>query len=378
MTVRGFMSAIITATLLVVVAPGPLSGPAQATAPATGDGQWRRLSTVGAGPSERSAPAVTGIGARVYVFGGVFDVLPTGVNTFFDDTHRLDTRTLRWVRLPTPGPRPPARAFAAATAHRPTARMFLFGGSTFTGDGAEFNAFGDLWVFNTHRNTWRQLDPVNAGPSPRSGPAMWTVGNTLYLFGGIDATFTTRNDLWAYHIGSNRWEQISMDGDPSAPSPRHATQAGQIAPGRVLTVYGGEGLDATGFTMFPDTWQYDLAAGAWSDITQTPTIDPPRNYGAAGVIGDALYLHGGDMPGAAPGCGSPFPNNPADELWRLDLATGQWRQLAPAGDPLPALKRHAAAVVRGSMYVVGGWDFQCEAGQGPGQVWNLAVYAFTP
>ena len=30
------------------------------------------------------------------------------------------------------------------------------------------------------------------------------------------------------------------------------------------------------------------------------------------------------------------------------------------------------------MVVVAGWDFQCPGGTGPGQVWNLNTYTFTP
>jgi len=43
-------------------------------------------------------------------------------------------------------------------------------------------------------------------------------------------------------------------------------------------------------------------------------IEPPRNYGAAAVVGTALYLHGGDVPGGQAGCGPPLPQNPTDQL----------------------------------------------------------------
>lgn len=377
-TRRRFAVILLSAGLVLGLESGGFAAP-QVASQVTGDGEWHRLATVGTGPSERSAPAVAGVGSHVYVFGGVHDDLPSGVNTFFDDLYRLDTRSGRWQAMVPRNAPPPARAFAASTPHQPSERMFLFGGATFSGDGADFRAFGDLWSFDTRRRGWQQLAPANAGPGARSSPAMWTVGDVLYVFGGIDATFTTRNDLWAYHLNSNRWELVTVDGDPSAPPPRHVPQAGQRALGGVLTLYGGEGFDfAAGFSMFTDTWQYDLATGQWRELTPAVDIDPPRNYGATAVIGDSLYLQGGDTPGGNPGCGAPFPNNVVDELWRLDAATGAWRRLAPAGEPMPSLKRHAAAVVGRSMYVVSGWDFVCEAGLGPGQVWNLDTYVFTP
>lgn len=356
---------------------GP-SGDGNAASSVIASGQWRRLATVGAGPSERSAPAVAAVDRYVYVFGGVHDDLAGGVNTFLDDVHRLDTVGRRWQELTTRNAPPPARAFAATAAHQPSFRIFVFGGSTFSADGSEFSAFDDLWAFETYARAWRRLTPANEGPGARTGAVMWTVGDTLYVFGGLDATFATHNDLWAYHLRTNRWEEVSPDGDPSAPPPRHVAAAGQRATGGVLTLYGGEAFDfETGFSVLADTWQYDLVAGRWREVTPT-TVDPPRNYAAAGLIGDALYLHGGDAAGGSPGCGSPFPNNPVGDLWRLDTRTGSWRQVVPGGEPVPALKRHGAAVVGRAMYVVSGWDFQCEAGEGPGQVWNLDTYIFTP
>lgn len=368
----------VVATVAVLLTPAPALATEQVTGHA-GDGLWRQLNTRGQGPSERSAPAAAGIGRHVYVFGGVFDDFASGQNTFLNDLYRLDTRRLRWRPVHPSGPVPPARAFAAAASHQAYQRMYVFGGSTFNPEGTEFTAFGDLWAFDTRRSRWRQVEPINQGPSPRSGAVMWTAGNRLYVFGGIDATFATHNDLWAFGIGSRRWKQLTADGDPSAPPPRHVAQAGRTAAGGVLTLYGGEGLDPeVGFTVLPDTWQYDLATGAWHEVSPLGDIEPPRNYGVAAVIDDAVYLQGGDVPGGGAGCGAPFPQNPTEQLWRFDQAAGSWQQLQPRGDPLPALKRHAAVVVRDSMYVVSGWDFQCEDGQGPGQLWNLEVFAFHP
>ena len=105
-------------------------------------------------------------------------------------------------------------------------------------------------------------------------------------------------------------------------------------------------------------------------------IDPARNYGATAVLGGALLLAGGDMPGGSSGCGSPFEQNPTRELWRFDLHRRAWQQLAPGGDVLPRLKRVAGAQVGGQMYVFSGFDFVCENGVG-GQVWNTDVYRYT-
>jgi hypothetical protein len=79
-------------------------------------------------------------------------------------------------------------------------------------------------------------------------------------------------------------------------------------------------------------------------------------------IGRSLYVFGGVIA----------------ELWRFDLVHHTWQRLHPGGDPLVRLKRHAAATVAGRMYVVSGWDFQCDGGVGPGQVCNGDVFSFAP
>jgi N-acetylneuraminic acid mutarotase len=344
-----------------------------------GDGMWERLTTTGTGPSPRSASAVVGVGSDVYVFGGVFEDFAGGETTFYDDVYRLDTSSREWHPVRPVGETPPGRGFAATAAHPQSGRMFVYGGATFDLDGSEFVPFGDLWSFDTRSSRWELLQSADAGPGARTGVAMWADGEELYVFGGLDAAFTTHNDLWAYHLESDQWEQLSADGDPSAPLPRHAAQAGQAAPGGVLTLYGGDGVDMqAGFAMLADTWQYDLAGGQWRQVHPAPDLDPPHNDGAATLLGGALYLHGGDIDGGSSGCGAPFPQNPTDQLWRFDPAAGEWHALQPGGELPPSLKRHAAATVADTIYIVNGFDFRCEDDEDPGQIWNQDVYAYSP
>jgi N-acetylneuraminic acid mutarotase len=359
--------------LLIPVAPAAASA-----SDSPGNGVWRRFATVGAGPSERSAPVAVGIGDAMYVFGGGRDDFSTGRATFYNDLHRLDVRTHTWTPLAPVGEAPAPRAFAAGAAQPSTRRMFVFGGSTFDVQGTQFQPFDDLWAYSAMTNRWTRLGQAGGGPSARSGSTMWAVGDLLYIFGGIDATFTTLNELWVYDLRRGSWTLLPAT--TPAPGPRHVAQAGAFDRIGRLTLYGGEDVDPnTGFVVRDDTWQFDLARRSWRNVTPvTANIDPPRNYGAAAIVGASLYLQGGDVPGGEGGCGAPFPQNPTDQLWRFDLVHLTWQQLHPGGDPAVRLKRHAAATVDGRMFVVSGWDFHCEGGTGPGQLWNLNVYSFSP
>jgi hypothetical protein len=127
-----------------------------------------------------------------------------------------------------------------------------------------------------------------------------------------------------------------------------------------------------------DTWEYALSSATWSDVTPEPedNIAPPRNYGTAVTIGGSMYLQGGDRPDGV-NCG-PFPQHPTEQLWRFDLRDRVWDRQFPGGDALVRLKRTHSARVAGAMYVFAGYDFVCQDGVTPNQIWNHEVYRFKP
>jgi hypothetical protein len=342
------------------------------------DGRWTRLHTTGSAPSERSTPAVAAIGRRIYVFGGSRDDVVNGDVQIYDDLHRFDTATRRWDVLTPAGPVPPPRVFAASVAHPASRRMLVFGGAFFGPFFSDFAPYGDLWAYDVDHNAWHELHPSNPGPGARSRPSAWMIGDKLYLFGGITAAFQVLNDLWVYDLHSNAWTELVPLGAAGSPPPRHEAAVGRR--GSHLVIYGGEAIDELGnFLVLPDTWEYSLTTGAWTDVTPAPAHDivPPRNYGAAVTIGDGMYLQGGDTPGGDE-CGEVFPQNPTEQLWRFDLRDHRWRRLFPGGDPLARIKRINSARVAGAMYIVGGFDFRCDGPTTPNQIWNHDIYRFEP
>ena len=364
-----------------IVAIVALVLPAQAAAAPGTTGEFIRIPTRGPTPSDRSTPAVGAIGSEIFVFGGVKDDFQTKVNTFYDDLYRFDTRTAVWEQLRPSGPLPPPRAFAASVGDERARRVYVYGGAHYGPMFANFVAYDDLWAYARDANAWTQLQATNAGPSGRSRPNIWLIDETLYVFGGVTSTFETLNDLWAYDLPTNTWTLLH-NGDEDAPPTRHEAQAGTYAHGGALTVYGGEQVDLAGgafFSTLADTWELDLASGSWRDVTPPPPDDlqPPRNYGSTAIIGDSLYVHGGDVPGGSSGCGAPFPQNPNDEVWRRDLVANRWSKVSLSGTPVRLKRTNAAAVAR-TMYIFSGYDWKCDGPTDPGQVWSREVYAFRP
>jgi hypothetical protein len=344
-------------------------------------GEWIQKSPTGPRPSERSAPAVAAIGTKIYLFGGVMDDFTTGIDTFYNDMFRYDSVANSWSTITPAGAVPHERAFAAASDHKGLGRMYIFGGAHYGPFFSDLIAFDDLWYYRPSTNSWTQVTATNAGPSGRAGASMWIDLNddTIYIFGGVDQFFGTHNDLWSYDINCNTWTLLIADGAPGSPPPRHVAMGTAHPKHGKATIYGGESIDEFfNFGLLGDTWQYDLSSNSWNDVTPAPAhdISPPRNYAAAGLIGNFLVLQGGDIPGGEDGCGSPFPQNVTDEVWRFHLNQHKWVRQFPSGDPLVRIKRTGSAVIGDVLYVFSGWDFQCPGGVGPGQVWNLETWAY--
>lgn len=342
------------------------------------DGTWHALSPSGATPSGRSAPAVAAQGRWVYAFGGSQDDVVTGEVTLHGDFFRLDTVRRRWQAVSVTGSRPGARAFAPMVSDPDADQLLMYGGATFGDFFSDFVALDDFWSFDPARWSWTQL-PTMGGPGGRSGATLWLYDGKLHLFGGIDSYFQTHNDLWTYDLATEQWQVLIADGESASPPARHEALSGAELRDGVLTLYGGETVtEDFSFVTLDDTWQYDVALGTWQDVTPeaASNISPPRNLGAAALVGDALYVHGGDVPGGEL-CGAVFAQNPTEELWRFDLDSQEWRQLSPNGAPLARLKRSRGAMVRGEMYILGGYDFTCADGVGT-QAWNTNVYRYRP
>lgn len=346
---------------------------------ARADGVWRVVDARGAVPSGRSAPAVAAHGRAIYVFGGSHDDVVTGEVTLYDDFHYFDTRQRRWREVEREGDWPSARAFAPMVNDAAAGRLVMYGGATFGDFFSDFMALDDLWTFDAGDDVWSLVHPEGDGPGGRSGATLWIDEGRLYLFGGIDSSYRTYNDVWAFDFTSNVWSLVSADGRVDAPPPRHEAYSGGIVRDGEVTLYGGESVtEDFNFVTLPDTWQYDVATNTWTEVTPAPQYDisPPRNLGAAAFVDGSLFIHGGDVPGGEL-CGAVFAQNPTDELWRFDLNAERWERQTPRGAPVARLKRSRGAAIGGVMYILGGYDFTCTDGVGV-QAWNADVFAYDP
>jgi hypothetical protein len=273
--------------------------------------------------------------------------------------------------------------------------LAVFGGTYFTKTFENAPRPDSFWLYNIGTGTWQNLTPVpGLGPDPRNGSVGLADGSKLYIFGGINAALQTYNDAWEFDLATMTWSLLSpnsFDLDTTHPHSRHASHGALVTYGtqKRLIIYGGEYVDptaSTGFVIPFDTWELNLTTNQWTrlahldqDPNNKPT--PTRNYAAAAAnaAGNLLVLQGGDMLPGVHACGALFNEDPVNEVWDYDRATDTWsrRPLSSASAIPPGAKRHGGVQVGDSMYVMGGWEFYCDAtGHGPGQVFNTDVYRF--
>lgn len=182
---------------------------------------------------------------------------------------------------------------------------------------------------------WRLGPPL---PSPIDEPRAVTLGDTVYLLGGVDGFEETDAgeqvhelpDVTAFVPATGRYTR-------RAPMPDAGNHVGVVAHDGRIYVLGGYQPDLA--RPAKDRFaRYDPKADRWEELEPMPFR---RGAMAAGVIGDRLIVAGG-----ADGVG-----NETDRVDAYSFRTRTWERLAD----MPTGREHTgAAVVGGRLYVVGG------------------------
>ena len=94
----------------------------------------------------------------------------------------------------------------------------------------------------------------------RAGIEFFGIQNSGYLFGGLDASGVSHNDLWKYDPGTDQWMQVA-----SMPAP------GRYSPAKFVigsNAFVGTGFDGT--TYFSDWWEYSGSLNTWTQKANFP------------------------------------------------------------------------------------------------------------
>jgi hypothetical protein len=164
----------------------------------------------------------------------------------FDDTWRFNIASAAWkaISLAT---HPEKRCLHSASYDARKHRMIIYGGQT---SGPR----GDIWAFDLATNTWADLTP------PTSPAGRWfsaniydAVNNRAIIFGGGFGGGSVTNEVWAFDLAQNSWQQISPSGTP--PAAREGAVAIYIRSEARMVVFGG----VMGNVHFNDVWSLNLS-----------------------------------------------------------------------------------------------------------------------
>ncbi|HQO35072.1 MAG TPA: kelch repeat-containing protein, partial [bacterium] len=167
---------------------------------------------------------------------------------------------------------PPSARIGHGMATLPDGRVVLFGGE----DDAQ-NMYNDLFSYESEQ--WSPVTATDFTPAQRRNQVVWFHDGALYIHGGVAKNHEMLEDLWAFDLAKQKWEE--MQTGTTKPFARYGHVATPLPDGGV--VFSG-GTDVAGFAL-KDTWKLN------PDMTYTLLgFSPhPMSNHVAQVIDNVLY-----------------------------------------------------------------------------------------
>lgn len=129
-------------------------------------------------------------------------------------------------------------------------RLFMFSGGSLDHCPVQENC---VWIFDIANECWIRFVTSN-GPSARFGHSFVTVGDKIWLYGGIEANQKLPDDLWVYHCDKNVWEKVyGFAVKPPARSGHSCVAYGD----RYFFISGGLDTSQKKVRVFNDLWAFD-------------------------------------------------------------------------------------------------------------------------
>ena len=226
--------------------------------------------------------------------------------------------------------------------------MYIFGGEGATG------LLDDIWKYDPSSNTWTECTSGGASlPAERKTHSATTVGDKIYVGGGIDIGDTAVGDFWSYDPSTGDWEILL---DHPGPCAGH----GALPFGGDIYMFGGYG--GCGYYR-NDVQRYDISANNWLWVDATGTLPPGWGYFASTPDqgATAVYTFGGED----------ASRSSVSQSYKFDPGTGIWTRLADC----PAIFSHGAAAYGNtvdsiSIFIFGGLD---AAGEPTNDMWEYFI-----
>ncbi|MCE3283330.1 MAG: Kelch repeat type 2-containing protein, partial [Chitinophagaceae bacterium] len=259
----------------------------------------------------------------------------------------------------------PGTRSSSATWKDASGNLWLFGGEGSAASGIK-GALNDLWKYNPVTNQWtwvkgdsslnvagvygtKGVSNAANNPGGRHNAASW-VDNSgkFWLFGGLNSSYVSHNDLWKYDPVTNEWTWVKgsnvtgsmgsygtmgVSSATNEPSSRQAAAIWKEADGSLWMFGGSTGISSNAYD---DLWKFDPLTEQWTWIS--------GNIGSkAGVYGSLGVMAAGNKPGGRQGAVTwtdnsgniwmmggygygrvTTPFGVLNDLWKLDVVTRQW------------------------------------------------------
>ena len=239
------------------------------------------------------------------------------------DSNRVERSAVtfgRWVKK-TSATAPSPRLGAGMTYDNKSGKVILFGGRN------ENGPLNDLWIYNPLKNIWTQQFPKTVLlPSPRTARNIAYVDRRLILVGGLISTTPHMLDhtTWIYNLDTNLWARFQTAADPSGYgfSPNFVYDSAN----KVVVLFGGRrGTHNGKETVTGETWEFNLAQNAWTQIFPITTPSPRAHHAMVyDSVNRKVIIFGGEA-----------NNGRMNDTWTYNAYTNTWTQMFPAVNPSP-------------------------------------------
>jgi N-acetylneuraminic acid mutarotase len=249
--------------------------------------------------------------------------------------------------------------------------LFLMGGNSLI--GGSYQSMNDLWKYEYFNNQFtilkgsnipneapvfgqKNIPDQNNTPGSLAGGTCYTIGNSLFYFGGIDNANQPFNALWQYNVSTNQWAWIKGENTCCA-TPVFGTkgvEAIQNTP--VIYTEGGPPLSwlyQNKLYVYENAnqqinhWQLNTFTNNWTWIKTTIQQPIYGNIGLnnnnlekpGGRYGACTWEHNGKMymfGGQGNGIFQYGQSTPVmNDLWEYEPITKQWHFISGSFMPKP-------------------------------------------
>ncbi|KAI5712697.1 hypothetical protein M8J75_010532 [Diaphorina citri] len=242
---------------------------------------------------------------QLILFGGEFY---DGQKTkMFNDLFFYSISKNEWRLVSAPGAPPPRCSHQMVALSADKGQLWVFGGEFSSASESQFHHYKDLWVFRMGEKKWEKIVCKDTPPS-RSGHRMIALKKHLVVFGGFHDNLREAkyyNDVHIFNLETYAWKKIEPLG--AGPAPRSGCQMAATPDGKIL-ISGGyskqsvkkdvdKGIVHTDtFLLTPDKNDFENGKWKWSRVkTGGVKISPRSSFPLCAAPPHWAYAFGGVM-----------------------------------------------------------------------------------